>query len=227
MAPDVERRFGGIRRIYGTIDYKKFLRSHVCVIGIGGVGSWAAEALARSAIGQITLIDLDNLAESNVNRQVHAVSGEFGKPKVTAMHERIVLINPQCQVNEIEDFVTAENLPDTLNKDYDFIIDCSDNFRTKAALLAFCRRNKLKVITVGGAGGQTDPTQIKLSDLAHTEHDGLLSKVRKLLRTDSTFHAILNAVLISPVSIHWSIWFTLLKMAKRVSRNSVAPMPVV
>ena len=142
MQQDQERRLGGIRRLYGEKAVENFLRSHVCVIGIGGVGSWAAEALARSGIGQITLIDLDNVAESNVNRQVHAVSGEFGKAKITAMHERILLINPDCQVNEIEDFVTIDNLPEMLNRDYDFIIDCTDNFRTKAALIAYCKRNK-------------------------------------------------------------------------------------
>ena len=184
---DQERRLGGIRRLYGEKAVEKFLCSHVCVIGVGGVGSWAAEALARSGIGQITLIDLDNVAESNVNRQVHAVSGEFGKAKITAMHERILLINPDCRVNETEDFVTIDNLSEMLDRDYDFIIDCIDNFRAKAALIAHCKRNKLKVITIGGAGGQTDPTQIKIADLSKTEHDGLLSKVRKLLRADYHF----------------------------------------
>jgi len=184
---DQERRLGGIRRLYGENSVEKFLRSHVCVIGIGGVGSWAVEALARSGIGQLTLIDLDNLAESNVNRQIHAVSGEFGKPKVSAMHERVKLINPHCKVFEIEDFVTVDNLPEMLDRDYNFIIDCTDNFRTKAALIAYCKRNKLKVITNGGAGGQTDPTRVRIVDLSKTEHDGLLSKVRKLLRTDYNF----------------------------------------
>lgn len=184
---DQERRLGGIRRLYGDKALNKFLQSHVCVIGIGGVGSWATEALARSGIGQITLIDLDNIAESNVNRQIHAVSGEFGKPKVTAMHERVLLINPDCQVNEIEDFITPDNCQEMLDHGYDFIIDCTDNFRTKAALITYCKRNKLKVITLGGAGGQIDPTRIRIADLSRTEHDGLLSKVRKLLRADYNF----------------------------------------
>ncbi len=184
---DQERRLGGIRRIYGDKAYENFLISHVCVIGIGGVGSWAAEALARSGIGNITLIDLDNLAESNVNRQIHAVSGEFGKPKVTAMHERILLINPDCKVTEIEDFVSMDNLQEMLNQDYDFIIDCTDNFRLKAAMIAFSRRNKLKLITVGGAGGQVDPTKVRVSDLNKTLHDSLLSQVRKLLRAGYNF----------------------------------------
>ncbi|MFK8069189.1 MAG: tRNA cyclic N6-threonylcarbamoyladenosine(37) synthase TcdA, partial [Gammaproteobacteria bacterium] len=162
-------------------------QSHVCVIGVGGVGSWAAEALARSGIGEITLIDLDNVAESNVNRQIHAVDGEFGKAKITAMRERIFLINPQCKVNEIEDFVTIENIPEMVDQKYDFIIDCIDNFRTKAALIAYCRSNKYKLITIGGAGGQVDPTKVKISDLSKTKHDGLLSQVRKLLRQEYGF----------------------------------------
>ena len=182
-----QRRLGGVRRSYGDQPFEKFLTSHVCVIGVGGVGSWAAEALARSGIGEITLIDLDNVAESNVNRQVHALSGEFGKPKITAMHERILLINPDCKVNEIEDFVTVDNLAEMLAQDYDFIIDCIDNFRVKTAMIAYCRRNKLKLITVGGAGGQVDPTQVKISDLSQTQHDGLLSKVRKQLRAEYHF----------------------------------------
>ncbi len=184
---DQERRLGGIRRLYGKKATDHFLQSHVCVIGIGGVGSWAAEALTRSGIGEITLIDLDNVAESNVNRQIHALNGEFGKPKVTAMHERILQINPDCKVHEIEDFVTPENLPEMIDRNYDFVIDCSDNYRTKAAMIAYCRRNRIKIITVGGAGGQTDPTLIKTADLSRTAHDGLLSKVRKLLRTNYNF----------------------------------------
>lgn len=184
---DQERRLGGIRRLYGDKAVDKFLHSHVCVIGIGGVGSWAVEALARSGIGEITLIDLDNVAESNVNRQVHALSGEFGKPKITAMRERIILINPDCKVHEIEDFVTPENLSEMMDQKYDFTIDCIDNFRTKAALISHCKSNKYKLITIGGAGGQVNPTMIKVSDLSKTIHDGLLSQVRKLLRQDYGF----------------------------------------
>ncbi len=184
---DLNRRLGGISRLYGEKAYQNFLRSHVCVIGVGGVGSWAAEALARSGVGEITLIDLDNVVESNVNRQIHALDGEFGKAKITAMRERIFLINPECKVNEIEDFVTIENFPEIFDQNYDFIIDCIDNFRTKAALIAYCKRNKYKLITIGGAGGQVDPTQVKISDLSKTEHDGLLSQVRKLLRAEYGF----------------------------------------
>jgi len=181
------RRFGGIQRLYGQIAFDKFCQAHICVVGLGGVGSWAAEALARSAIGKITLIDLDNVAESNVNRQSHAYSGEFGRPKVEAMAERINKINPQCQVNKIEDFVSIDNVPELMTKDFDYVIDCADSHRVKAAMVAHCRRNKIKIITVGSAGGQIDPSQIHICDLINTDQDALLAKMRKLLRQQYGF----------------------------------------
>ncbi len=184
---DHSRRFGGIKRLYGQITFEKFCHAHICVVGIGGVGSWAAEALARSAIGEITIIDLDNVAESNVNRQSHAYTGEFGKPKVAAMAEHIYKINPQCQVNEIEDFVATDNVRELMSKDFNYVIDCADNHRVKAAMVAHCRRNKIKIITVGSAGGQTDPTQIHVCDLINTAQDALLAKMRKLLRQQYGF----------------------------------------
>ncbi len=181
------RRFGGIQRLYGQTAFEKFCRAHICVIGLGGVGSWAAEALARSAIGNITLIDLDNVAESNVNRQSHAYSGEFGRPKVEAMADHINKVNPQCQVNKIEDFVSIDNVRELMTKDFDYVIDCADSHRVKAAMVAHCRRNKIKIITVGSAGGQTDPTQIHVCDLINTDQDALLAKMRKLLRQQYGF----------------------------------------
>lgn len=184
---DHGRRFGGIKRLYGHSAFDSFCHAHVCVAGIGGVGSWAAEALARSAIGEITLIDLDNVAESNVNRQLHACTGEFGKAKVDAMAERIEKINPLCRINKIEDFVSVENVRDLIRKDFDYVIDCTDNHRVKAAMIACCRRNKIKIITIGGAGGQTDPTQIRVCDLSNTDQDALLAKSRKLLRQQYNF----------------------------------------
>jgi len=184
---DIERRFGGIRRLYGEKALEKFRIARVCVLGIGGVGSWAAEALARSAIGHITLVDLDHVAESNINRQLHALTGTLGKAKVQVMAERIRQINPECTVTPIEEFLTIENLESLLTEKYDYIIDCIDGFRTKARLIAHCKRNKLQVITIGGAGGQTDPTRIKTADLSRTEHDALFSKTRKLLRQDFGF----------------------------------------
>ena len=184
---DIERRFGGVRRLYGDPALERFRQSHVCVIGIGGVGSWAAEALARSAIGQITLIDLDHVAESNTNRQLHTLSDTLGMAKVRVMAARIQQINPESRVNEIEEFLALDNLDDLLQRDYDYVIDCIDGFRIKAALIAHCRRHKIRLITVGGAGGQTDPTRIRVADLSRTEHDALFSKTRKLLRQDYGF----------------------------------------
>jgi tRNA A37 threonylcarbamoyladenosine dehydratase len=184
---DPERRFGGIGRLYGAGALDRFRQAHVCVIGIGGVGSWAAEALARSAIDRITLIDLDHVAESNINRQLHALTGTLGMAKVQVMADRIRGINPDCRVAAIEEFLSQDNLDSTLGRDYDYVIDCIDGFRIKAALIAWCRRHKVRLITVGGAGGQTDPTQIRVADLSRTEHDALLSKTRKLLRQDYGF----------------------------------------
>jgi tRNA A37 threonylcarbamoyladenosine dehydratase len=186
-AVDFERRFGGIRRLYGAQALEQFRQAHVCVLGIGGVGSWAAEALARSAIGQLTLIDMDHVAESNINRQLHALNSTLGMAKVQVMLERIGQINPECTVHAIEEFLTVENLDTLLAPGFDYIIDCIDGFRTKARLIAHCKRNKQRIITVGGAGGQTDPGRIRVVDLSRTEHDALFSKTRKLLRSDYGF----------------------------------------
>ena len=184
---DYERRFGGVRRLYGEAGIKKLQGSHIVVIGIGGVGSWTAEALARNAIGHITLIDLDNISESNVNRQLHAVDGAFGKAKVSAMHERILSINPHCFVIEIEDFITIENLESLLNFQCDVIVDCIDDAQAKIALADFCKRKQLPLIMAGSAGGRLDPTRAQVADLAFVTGDRLLSKVRNQLRRDYAF----------------------------------------
>ncbi|CAN4269073.1 COG1179 Dinucleotide-utilizing enzymes involved in molybdopterin and thiamine biosynthesis family 1 [Methylophilaceae bacterium] len=184
---DYERRFGGVRRLYGEAGIKKLQAAHIVVIGIGGVGSWTAEALARNAIGQITLIDLDNISESNVNRQLHAVDGAFGKAKVSAMHERILSINPNCFVIEIEDFITIENLESLLNFQCDVIVDCIDDSQAKIALADFCKRKQLPLIMAGSAGGRLDPTRAQVADLAFVTGDRLLSKVRNQLRRDYAF----------------------------------------
>lgn len=184
---DFARRFGGVSRLYGEAALARLQAAHVCVIGIGGVGSWVAEALARNAIGTITLIDLDNIAESNVNRQLHAVNGAFGKAKVTAMRERIHSINPLATVHEIEDFVTLENAGEMLNRNYDGIIDCIDDARAKMAIAAFCKANSVPFVTTGGAGGRLDPTRIKQADLSLVTGDRLLAKVRNGLRRDYDF----------------------------------------
>jgi tRNA A37 threonylcarbamoyladenosine dehydratase len=179
---DRARRFGGVARLYGPAALAAFERSHVAVIGIGGVGSWAVEALARSAIGRLTLIDLDNVAESNTNRQVHALDGNYGMAKVTAMAQRIHLIDPACRVDVVEDFVEPANFDAVLGGGFDFVIDAIDSVRTKTALIAWCAARGQRLITVGGAGGQFDPTRIRIDDLAMTIQDPLLSKVRGQLR---------------------------------------------
>ena len=136
---DLERRFSGVRRLYGEAGLARLQAAHVCVIGLGGVGSWAAEALARNAVGHLTLIDLDNIAESNVNRQLHALGDAFGQAKVAAMAARIHLINPDCQVRAIEDFVTPENVAQLLENDSDAVFDAIDDARAKVALATHCR----------------------------------------------------------------------------------------
>ena len=183
---DFERRFGGVRRLYGSAALERFRRAHVCVIGIGGVGSWAAEALARSGVGRLTLIDLDHVAESNVNRQVHALEATLGQAKVLAMGERITQINPACSLVCVEEFVTVENVAALLPA-CDVVVDCIDDVKAKAALVAHCRRSKHAVVTTGGAGGRTDPTHIQVGDLARTTQDALASKLRARLRKEYGF----------------------------------------
>jgi tRNA A37 threonylcarbamoyladenosine dehydratase len=177
---DLSRRFGGVGKLYGEAAARRFARSHVVVAGIGGVGSWAAEALARSGIGALTLIDLDMIAESNANRQIHALSGEFGKAKVEAMAQRIAAINPACRVTCIEDFLTPDNLPDLLKGDA--VLDAIDAAQVKTALIVHCTRARLPFVCVGAAGGKTDPCAIRQDDLARATQDRLLAKIRAELR---------------------------------------------
>ncbi|MCB5191688.1 tRNA threonylcarbamoyladenosine dehydratase [Methylobacillus arboreus] len=184
---DWERRFGGVRRLYGESALQRFRQAHVCVIGMGGVGSWAVEALARSAIGKFTLIDLDNIAESNVNRQLHAVEGAFGQAKVAAMAERIHAINPLAQTREIEDFITPNNLDAMLDPKVDAVLDAIDDARAKVALAAWCRQHDIPLVMAGGAGGRVDPIRIRVADLAEVHGDRLLAKVRNQLRRDHGF----------------------------------------
>lgn len=185
---DVERRFGGIGRLYGLPALARFRAAHVCVVGVGGVGSWIVEALARSAVGQLTLVDLDNVAESNINRQIQAMSDTIGQAKIDALAQRIALINPFCQVNLVEDFATPDNLDQLLGgQAFDVVIDAIDSVRDKAALIAWCRNRDLPVVTIGSAGGKTDPTKIEVRDLTRTEQEPLLKMVRKRLRSQYNF----------------------------------------
>ncbi|MDQ1833180.1 tRNA threonylcarbamoyladenosine dehydratase [Massilia scottii] len=185
---DFERRFGGIGRLYGPAALARFRAAHVCVIGVGGVGSWIVEALARSAIGQLTLIDLDNVAESNINRQIQALSGTIGQAKIGALAERIAQINPFCKVNLIEDFIDPGNLDRMIGAhQVDYVVDAIDSVRAKAALIAWCRDHQLPMVIIGSAGGKTDPTRIELRDLSKTEQEPLLKMVRKRLRNEYGF----------------------------------------
>lgn len=181
------RRFGGISRLYGPENLNSFMQAHVCIVGVGGVGSWAVEALARSGIGHLTLIDLDNIAESNVNRQLPALTSAFGKPKVQALMERIVEINPVCQIIQIEDFVTAENIAELFRSPFDFVIDAIDQVRVKAAMAAYFVTHKQPFIMSGGAGGQMNPALIKTADLSAVTYDSLLANVRYTLRKRHDF----------------------------------------
>ncbi|WP_274571052.1 tRNA threonylcarbamoyladenosine dehydratase [Neisseria leonii] len=181
-APASGRRFGGIGRLYGTAALQRFHHAHICVVGVGGVGSWAVEALARSGIGRLTLIDLDNIAESNTNRQLHALTADFGKAKVRALHERIMQINPDCTVHEVEDFVDEDNLAELFARPFDFVIDAIDQVRVKAAMAAHFVRTGRPFIVSGGAGGQKNPALIQTADLSRTTHDPLLANLRYTLR---------------------------------------------
>lgn len=185
---DVDRRFSGVARLYGQPALHRFREARVCVVGVGGVGSWVVEALARSAIGHLTLIDLDNVAESNINRQIHALTDTLGKAKVTALAERIQQINPFCRVTEVEDFLHADNLDALIGAaGFDYVVDAIDSVPAKTALIAYCRERAIRLITIGGAGGQIDPTRIEIRDLSRTEQEPLLAKVRKRLRSQYGF----------------------------------------
>lgn len=185
------QRFSGIGRLYGQKALSCFAQAHICVVGIGGVGSWATEALARSGIGAITLIDMDDVCVTNTNRQIHALKESVGQPKCEVMKQRILEINPECKVTSVDDFVTVDNVAEMMNNNFDYVIDAIDSVRPKAALLAYCRRYKIPVITTGGAGGQIDPTQIQVVDLAKTIQDPLAAKLRERLKSD--FNVVKNS----------------------------------
>lgn len=179
---DLERRFGGLERLYGPETLRKLVGAHVAVAGIGGVGSWCAEALARSGVGRLTLIDLDHVAESNVNRQLHALTETLGQSKVNAMAARVRGINPHCGLHLVDDFVTPENVAEVLAADLDVLIDCTDQASAKIAMILEGRRRKLPIVVCGGAGGKTNVLALRAGDLSTSLNDALLAKLRNTLR---------------------------------------------
>ncbi len=187
MRKDLHERSAGIDPLYGAGAVTRLAQSRVAVVGLGGVGSWAVEALARTAVGHLSLIDADDLCLSNTNRQLPALAGQYGRNKARAMAERALAINPALDVAAIEAFVTPSNLEPMLGGGYDLVLDACDSFRAKVEMIAWCRRRKLPLVTVGSAGGRTDPTQVRVRDLSRTEHDAMLSLVRKKLRGEFGF----------------------------------------
>lgn len=179
---DHERRFGGLARLYGPQGPAALANGHVVVAGIGGVGSWAAEALARSGVGALTLIDLDHVAESNVNRQVHALSSTLGQAKGLAMSERIQQINPHCRVQVVDDFVQPDNVHDVVPEQAHVVLDCTDQVSAKIAMVLLARKRKQALVVCGGAGGKTNPLALRTGDLSQATHDALLARMRNLLR---------------------------------------------
>lgn len=182
LSKDYLQRFSGLSRIFGSQSLEHLQQAHFCIVGIGGVGSWAAEAAARSGIGRISLIDHDDIELSNTNRQIQALQNTIGQSKVNAVAARIQQINPECECMPIDDLVTRANLERFNFGQYDYVIDAIDHVQHKMSLLHYLRRNKIKLVSTGGAGGLTDPSKIEVNDLTRTYNDPLLAKVRSNLR---------------------------------------------
>lgn len=218
---DLQRRFGGLDRLYGDSSVQKLSNLHVIIAGIGGVGSWCAEALARSGVGHISLIDLDHIAESNINRQIHALSSTLGKSKIQAMADRISEINPSCQIQCIDDFIDPDNAENIIVSCIDslslirqktdagddsnsivpntkqintIILDCTDQVLAKIAMVLCAKKHKLKILVCGGAGGKTDPFSMRSGDISIATHDALLSRMRNILRRQYSYPKSNNKV---------------------------------
>lgn len=190
MAPqqlNAERRFGGLNRLYGEGSLDRLQTAHIMIAGIGGVGSWCVEALARSGIGQLTLIDLDHVSESNINRQLPALSSTVGQAKIEAMQARIIDINPHCIVNVVDDFIGVDNARQLLAAHPDVLIDCTDQAEAKIAMIIEAKRAKVKLFVCGAAGGKTNALALKRGDLSLSTHDALLAKIRNKLRKEHGF----------------------------------------
>jgi tRNA A37 threonylcarbamoyladenosine dehydratase len=187
MSDDHTQRFAGLGRLLGVAALPKLQAAHVCIVGVGGVGSWVVEAVARSGVGAITLVDLDDVCISNVNRQLPALDGQIGRPKVSVLAERVHLINPHCKVTTVIEFFTQTSAERLLAPRFDVVVDAIDGMTNKALLIAECVRHGLRCVTVGGAGGKRDVTLIRTGDLGEGQGDDLLRMVRKKLRRDHGF----------------------------------------
>lgn len=189
----MDRRFGGLSRLYGLSGAQRIHHAHVAVIGIGGVGSWAVECLARSGVGQLTLIDMDHVSESNINRQLHALTDTLGQSKAGAMQARIHQINPACQTHVVDDFITADNCQTMLTGHYDAVIDACDQVSAKVALAVWAMQNNTRLVMVGAAGGKKQGHLVDMADLAFATHDPLLAQVRQRLRRHHNAPSASNA----------------------------------
>jgi tRNA threonylcarbamoyladenosine dehydratase len=186
---DFAERFGGIQRLYGHAAAEVIRQMHVCVVGLGGVGSWVVEALARNGVGKLTLIDYDTVSKGNINRQLPALDDTLNEKKSSVLQQRISGINPYCECAVIDDFLTVRNIGDylALERQYDYVVDAIDSIKFKSAMIYHCRRNKIPIITTGGAGGLSDPLAIQVKDLSRTYNDPLAAKVRAQLRQEYHF----------------------------------------
>lgn len=187
---DYNQRFGGIARLYGVEGLKSLLRANVLIVGLGGVGSWAAEALVRSGVGHVTLVDMDDICITNTNRQLPAMDGNIGKMKIEAIKERLLAINPQCEVHAIADFFTESTAEAILDKKFDYAIDAIDSLKNKTLLAEKCLMKGIPLVITGASAGKRDPTQVKINDLGMSESDNLLHRLRRKLREDGIFSKV-------------------------------------
>ncbi len=179
--------FSPINKLYGSHAAEALGKAHVCIVGVGGVGSWAVEALVRAGVGSITLIDGDEVCVSNTNRQLHALGGSYGQAKVAVLAARMLLINPQLKIYPVQAMLTSASMAQHLSGGYHYVLDACDSFRVKVEMIAYCKRNKIKLLVIGAAGGRTDPTLIRVKDLSNTEQDKLLALTRAKLREEFNF----------------------------------------
>jgi tRNA A37 threonylcarbamoyladenosine dehydratase len=175
-------RFDGVKRIYTQESFEALSQLHILVVGIGGIGSWASESFVRTGVGELTIVDLDDICISNTNRQVHAHDGNYGKMKVSAMKERLLLINPNVKINAIEDFFSETTKEDILSTKYDYVLDCIDSIKSKCLLIAECRKRNQRIMVTGGAGGKFDPSLVSIKDLNKTNNDRLVLSIRRNLK---------------------------------------------